>query len=424
VLDPTDAEDFGPYRVYEPLGMGGVAMVHRAEIRALGKPIALKRVLPHLRTNPEIVDAFIHEARLASYLQHPNIAQTFELGKIDDTFFIAMELVPGPTLDQIMRHSQAVAGAIPVPVTLGILVQICEALHYAHGLCDPSGRPLGIIHRDVSPPNVIVSNTGAVKLVDFGIAKVQGDPRTTGAGVIKGKTNYIAPEYLGGRIDARADLFALGVIAHELLVGRRLFEGENDFETSARVLEMSIQPPSRFALSIPPELDDVVMYALQRDPARRWQTAAQLRDALVAASGPAGVADQSAILAWVEWAFRKKARRSDFVTDVLATLDQPTTGERVLTAEQHEELEQVALTSSQASLTSSQANRPLIVAARPIPQRRGRKLGTMTPAVGEPVPDDETSAEASSWGRVIVTILLVLLAAAGGVFAAWHLVGT
>jgi serine/threonine protein kinase len=342
------AEEFGPYRVFEQLGIGGVATVHRAEIRTPEgrKVVALKRLLPHLMMTPGIVEAFTREAKLARHMHHHNIAETYETGKVNKVSFIAMELVPGPTLDQIMRHSQAVAGAIPIPVTLGILIQICDALDYAHNLQDGGGTPLGIIHRDVSPPNIILSNTGVLKLIDFGIAKVQNasNPRVTGQGVIKGKMNYVAPEYIGGRLDARADLFAVGVIAHELLTGRRLFEGADDFETTARVLQMPIQPPSRWSSQVSKDLDNIVLTALAREPAHRWQSAAALRTALaMTAATENAIADHAKIIQWVAWAFSQKTRPSDGqLHQVLSMLDGPSTSERVLSPEQQQILDEVS----------------------------------------------------------------------------------
>jgi serine/threonine protein kinase len=488
VSDAAPVEDFGPYRVFEQLGIGGVATVHRAEIRTPEgrKVVALKRLLPHLLMTPSIVEAFTREAKLARHMRHNNIAQTYETGKVNKVSFIAMELVPGPTLDQIMRHSQAVAGAIPIPVTLGILIQICDALDYAHNLTDAAGNVLGIIHRDVSPPNVIVSNTGVVKLVDFGIAKVQSasNPNVTGQGVIKGKMNYIAPEYLQGRIDTRADLFAVGVIAHELLTGRRLFEGADDFETTTRVLEMPIQPPSRWALHVPKDVDDIVLTALSRDPEQRWQTASALRNALAhTARSSNAIADYAKIIGWVEWAFSMKTRPSDRqLQKVIGMLDQPTTGDHVLSARQRAELDAVALAKTQVAvvdnkttgyagvpaypnrpslldsqthrplqrpdlmqsgqnphlarpaltessgnpqlqhpgLLDSSQNRPLIVAAKPFQQKRGRKLGALTPAGGEPV-TDEDGAPPEPKRRFWLYAFLVLVAGAGGVLAMSYL---
>ncbi|HEX2686350.1 MAG TPA: serine/threonine-protein kinase, partial [Kofleriaceae bacterium] len=255
------AEEFGPYLVYERLGQGGMATVHRAEKRGVGirRPIALKRLLPHVAEDPDLVKLFVDEARLASHLHHANVAQTYELGKVDDTFFIAMEYASGPSLAQIVKQSQQAAGEIPLPITVNILTQVCEALDYAHNLCDESGKPLRIIHRDVSPANILVTNTGIVKLIDFGIAKATISSVKTQTGFIKGKFGYIAPEYITGRIDARVDLFAVGVVAHEMMTGRRLFEGADDFETLQNIRDMNLQPPSCWNPDVTPDLDDIVM---------------------------------------------------------------------------------------------------------------------------------------------------------------------
>ncbi|HET9989570.1 MAG TPA: serine/threonine-protein kinase, partial [Kofleriaceae bacterium] len=216
----SEPEKFGTYLVYDLLGKGGMATVHRAESLSAGgfrKRVALKRLLPHLLDEPEVVESFSREAKLASHLRHQNIAQTYDLGIRDGTYFIAMELVPGPTLRQVMRQCESSAGAMPIVHVLEILIQVCDALDYAHNLTDESGEPLGIVHRDVSPSNVIVSEGGVVKLIDFGIAKASAAGMQTMSGTIKGKFGYMAPEYLAGKIDSRADLFAAGIIAHELL---------------------------------------------------------------------------------------------------------------------------------------------------------------------------------------------------------------
>jgi len=283
-----------------------MATVHRAEKRGVGirKPIALKRLLPHVAADPDLIKLFVDEARLASHLHHANVAQTYELGKVDDTFFIAMEYASGPTLSQILRQCQKAAGEIPLTVTVNILAQVCEALDYAHNLCDDSGQPLRIIHRDVSPANIIVANTGIVKLIDFGIAKATISSVKTQTGFIKGKFGYIAPEYITGKIDARVDLFAVGVVAHEMLAGRRLFEGKDDFETLANIREMVMQPPSRWNAHVTPDLDDIVMTALERDPAKRWQSAAAMQVALSNVAREFGLVVGGQQLAeWIDWAF-------------------------------------------------------------------------------------------------------------------------
>jgi serine/threonine-protein kinase len=303
-------EEFGPYRVYEQLGLGGMASVHRAEAEGLAgfrRPVALKRMLPHVATNEDLVRSFVREARLASHLRHANVAQTLDLGKVGDTYFIAMELVPGKNLREIMRQCFRVVGAMPLPIALAIIGQIADALDYAHNLCDETGTPLGIIHRDVSPSNIIVSDGGVVKLIDFGIAKASAQTMQTTSRTIKGKFGYIAPEYIEGRLDARADLFALGVIAHELLANRLLFQADDDMDTLYRVRTMKIEPPSKWNPKVPPEIDALVMTALERDPDARWQGAHAFRAALTNEAKQLGlVALGAQVNEWVEWAFTRR----------------------------------------------------------------------------------------------------------------------
>ncbi len=313
----TPAEEFGPYVVHEQLGLGGMATVHRAEtqgIAGFSKQVALKRMLPNVAADAGLVRSFIREARLASHLRHANVAQTYDLGKVGETYFIAMELVPGRNLREILKHCSAVCGPMPVPIALNIIAQICDALDYAHNLCDDSGVPLGIIHRDVSPANIIVSEGGVVKLIDFGIAKAAA--RTgmhTMTGTIKGKFSYMAPEYLMGSIDSRADLFALGVIAHELLANRPLFQGRDDMDTLYRVKDMPILAPSRINPKVPPELDAVVMTALDRDPDQRWQRANALRQALNTEIKRLNlVAHDSQVHEWAERAFQPTSKKRAF----------------------------------------------------------------------------------------------------------------
>lgn len=297
-------ERFGPYVVYEQLGQGGMAVVHRAEksgIEGFNKVVALKRMLPHVAANEEMVRAFVREARLASYLRHGNVAQTYELGKVDDIYFIAMELVEGRNLREVLRRLAQNGSSMPVPIAMNIVNQICDALDYAHNLCDHDGQRLGIIHRDVSPANIIVSDEGIVKLIDFGIAKASAQGMQTMSGTIKGKFGYMAPEYLAGRIDARADLFAVGVIAHELLTNRPLFSTGDDMKTLLRVRELQIEPPSRTNRLVPHDIDEIIMTALERDPDKRWQHATALRNAMTTVTRRLGLEVMSTrVVEWLE----------------------------------------------------------------------------------------------------------------------------
>jgi len=289
-----------------------MAQVHRAVAMndAHQRPIALKRMLPHVAENQEMVKSFVREAQLASHLRHDNVAQTYDLGQVGNTYFIVMELITGRNLREVLQHCAKTTGPMPVQIALNILNQICDALHYAHNLCNAAGQPLGIIHRDVSPSNVIVSGSGVVKLIDFGIAKVSSRATQTIGGILKGKFAYMAPEYLDGQLDARADLFAVGVIAHELLTNRPLFSVRDDIDTMRRVRTMHIDPPSKTNPLVPPDIDNIVMTALARDPGSRWQHATALRTALTTLTRRLDlVATNTQMVQWLEWAFTHTSRQ-------------------------------------------------------------------------------------------------------------------
>jgi eukaryotic-like serine/threonine-protein kinase len=302
-------ERFGSYEIYEELGAGGLASVHLARSPAIKNPVALKRLYQHVTSVRELVAAFADEARLARYLQHPGIARIYEYGRLDGVYFIAFEFVPGPTLQQLQQHCAAHVGRIPIPIVLEIAYQICDALDHAHNLRDRAGVPLNIVHRDVSPSNVIVSSSGQVKLIDFGLAKSKQSSVQSQAGVLKGKLNYVAPEYLSGKLDARCDLWALGVCLHELLTGQRLFDAPQQGTILERVRAMPIPAPSRFNPEVPRDVDQIVLTALERDPAKRWPNAAAMRAALAAHASRRLTPQQ--LVAWVEWAFSQKQQQRE-----------------------------------------------------------------------------------------------------------------
>ena len=301
-------ERFGSYEIYEELGTGGLAAVHLARSRAIKNPVALKRMYPHVATVRELVGSFIDEARLARYLRHPGIARVYEFGRLKGIYFIAFEFVPGPTLQQLQKHCIEFVGKMPTAVVLEIGYQLADALDHAHNMRNELGLPLGIVHRDVSPSNVIVSDAGQVKLNDFGLAKTKQQTVQSQAGVIKGKLSYVAPEYLSGQLDARCDLWALGVVMWELLTGKRLFDAPEQGEVLERVRSMPIPPPSRSNPEVPPEVDHVVMTALQRDPTKRWQRASDMLAAMgtAVANHASGRLTPQQLVTWVEWAFSQK----------------------------------------------------------------------------------------------------------------------
>jgi serine/threonine protein kinase len=305
-----------------------MAVVHRAESRkpdTLGRIVALKQLHSQneFDVDFDVVRSFVDEARLATRFHHINIANTYSLGKIGRDYFIEMEYVPGPTLQQVAHQCEIAAGAIPVSVIVQILIQICNALEHVHTMCDNTGKPLKLVHRDVSLSNIIVSDGGIVKLIDFGIVKGHSSQASTQAGTIKGKLAYIAPEYLVGQLDSRADLYALGVIAHELLTERRLFHGANDLDTLTRIRDLHVPPPSRFRSEVPRALDAIVMKALERNPDERWQTAHEMRAALVELADHQASPHQ--VNTWTTWAFAQPPRPdSSQLLRVIDSLGQPT----------------------------------------------------------------------------------------------------
>ena len=276
---------FGKYTLYERIGRGGMADVFKGRIQGpagFERVFVVKRILPHLSDDPAFIKMFVEEAKMSARLNHPNIVQIFELGSVEGEYFISMEHVSGHDLAETMRALWKASGPPRPDLVAYIGREICRALAYAHSLTDERGQPLGMIHRDVSPSNVMLSFEGAVKLLDFGIAKALGDtPETTKSGTLKGKYAYMAPEQTESEdVDARIDIFAAGIVLHEVLTGRRLFKGANDIQTIERVRRCEVRPPSQTNAACPPELDAILLKALARNRDERFQTASDMADAL------------------------------------------------------------------------------------------------------------------------------------------------
>ena len=277
----TDSEKlFGGYRLVRMLGCGGMAEVWSAE-EVGGRPVAIKRILPHLCDDLAIVEMFLSEARLATLLKHQNVVRTYEVGILQRQPFIAMELVTGVDLRKL---SAASTDPLPIGFCLAVAIQICDALAYVHAARDRDGSALGLIHRDISHSNIMLTRAGGIaKLLDFGVAKAaltSGFQRTR-TGELKGKLGYMAPELLKEeRYDHRADLFSVGVVLYELLVLQRLFKASTEASMLMMNLACQVSPPSRLRAELPPALDGVVLRALSADPARRYASAGEMADAL------------------------------------------------------------------------------------------------------------------------------------------------
>jgi serine/threonine-protein kinase len=270
--------------VVDEIGVGGMATVELARMDGAGgfqKWVAIKRIHPHLTEEQQFINMFLDEARIAASISHPNVAQVFDLGKDANTYWIAMEYLHGEPLREIMRVNEEQETAIQPEVAARIIADAAEGLHAAHELRGKDGKPLNLVHRDVTPHNLFITYDGVVKVVDFGIAKVTGSLSSTHAGTIKGKIAYMSPEQVRGmQIDRRADVFALGVVLWEMTTGQRLFRVESDLATLSRVEACVVPPPSALDADYPPELEAVVLKALQREPAARYQTARELSRAL------------------------------------------------------------------------------------------------------------------------------------------------
>jgi len=268
------------YQVVERIAAGGMAEVYRGEsagIEGFRKKVAIKRVLPKLSANREFIHMFLDEARLCSYLSHSRCVQVFDIGQGGGAHFIVMEFVDGADLQGVLEFLQSRNTLMPVEVACLIAMNICEGLAYAHQACDHQGNPLNIVHRDISPHNVLITKFGEVKLVDFGLAKASSHLMEEDEDMVKGKFGYLAPEVtLGQGADKRVDIFAAGILLWEMLAGRRLFKGESDVDTFKLVRATHVPDPRQIRPEVPENLVRVVMKALARDPAQRYSTADDL----------------------------------------------------------------------------------------------------------------------------------------------------
>jgi len=266
------------YQLLERIAVGGMAELYRARVtgeQGFEKLVAVKKILPHLTGEEDLVNAFIEEAKLAALLQHPNIVQIFDFGRLEGSYFIAMEFLHGQDLSRMMQTADRKNQPIGLEASLHLIGQICEGLDYAHHLTDANGTPLNIIHRDISPQNIFITREGQVRIIDFGIAKAASQNTMTQAGVIKGKAAYMSPEQAAGEnVDLRSDLFSVGILLFELITRRHLFEG-NTFQVLARLRKF--RPAEVLTAEVPEALQSVLSRALARNADDRYPSAARFR---------------------------------------------------------------------------------------------------------------------------------------------------
>ncbi|MER2566541.1 MAG: serine/threonine-protein kinase [Myxococcaceae bacterium] len=300
----------GKYLLHERVGAGGMAEVFKATYSPEGgfeKTVALKKILPSYASDADFLRQFRLEAQLCSRLNHPNIVQVLDFGRHDDSFFLAMEYVDGLSLKRVLDVYQGVG--MPLSAVTYLAVELCQALDYVHRRVGLDGKPMNLIHRDLNPPNVLLSVLGEVKVADFGIARAASRTDVTQVGIVKGKPGYLAPEQAAGEpIDGRIDLFALGITLHEALTGRRLFPIGDDPASAQAVFTMPIPRPSQLRPEVPEALENVVMKLLQRELAFRTRSARQALEGFLAVEGagaayPTGQKELMAAVkrAAVEW---------------------------------------------------------------------------------------------------------------------------
>lgn len=270
----------GRYELLSPLAAGGMAEVHKARCVGPGgfeRRVVIKRILPGESKDPEFVGMFMNEAKILGMLHHPNVVQAYDFGEDNGTLFLALEYVDGPSVSRLLRSLRAVNRQMPPVIAAYIAREVCRALGYVHDLTDDAGKAMNVVHRDVTPSNIVLTASGGVKLLDFGVAKFNNAAQLTKAGTVKGKPAYLAPEQLEGkRIDGRVDLFALGIVLHEMLTLEHLFAGDTDLDTVKKIMEMEIPSPSAKRSDVPPALDRIVMRALQRNRNQRYANAAEM----------------------------------------------------------------------------------------------------------------------------------------------------
>lgn len=389
VSDAIDPIEFGDkYLLVEHIATGGMAEIYRAQytgIEGFAKDLVVKRLREEYAKRPEVVEMFLNEAKVSASLTHNNIIHTYDLGEIEGEYFIAMELLRGEELVSVLRRGVASNSPIPQALAIGVIQQTLEGLHYAHELVR-DGEEVGIVHRDINPTNIYVGYDGVCKVVDFGIVLTRTTRRRS-TNKFAGKMSYMAPEQMRGEVvDRRSDLFPVGVMLYEMTVGQRLFRGSPD-QVRRRVLEGDIPPPTMVIPDFPPELEDIILKALEADPDRRYQNADQMFRDLDAYLGTSGQA-------WTPRQIRNYMSELFDEAAPSAEVDQDQYQDIVEDPFAPEDLEE-ALARYQASKTPWANLAPSPVAAKP---RRAMTLGSIAALVPEELPP-EPEANAGLGGR-------------------------
>jgi serine/threonine-protein kinase len=369
----------GRYEILTPLSVGGMAELSLAFVKGPGgfrKFVALKRILPQHRAQEDFVAMFLDEARISAALSHANIGQVFELGEAEQDFFMAMEFIEGQDLSRINRLARKQGGVVPTGFSAAVVRDACNALHYAHAFTSPAGRPLPVIHRDLSLRNIMVSFSGTTKVIDFGIAKARGSLASTAGGMVKGSIGYMSPEQIRGEeLTGASDLFAAGAVLFELLTGRRVFTADDPTAAMYKVLHEAAPPVRAVNPDVPEALAAVVARALEKDPARRFATGRDMARAIEQAVPCFDEAERSA---WMEANFAADIARTRAMLSLAEEADEARISQVVHELAAGQDLPQsashVALTMPLAAQTMS------VVAPAELPTRAQQlapKAGTV-----------------------------------------------
>jgi serine/threonine protein kinase len=353
------------YELYDEIASGGMAAVHLGRLvgpAGFGRTVAIKRLHPHLAKEQEFVTMLTDEARVAGRIGHPNIVPTLDIVAANGELFLVMEYVPGLTLSALMKQAHAFGDRVPLNVAASIMVGVLHGLHAVHEARDERGQPLEVVHRDVSPQNILVGTDGVPRVLDFGIAKAAGRLHTTRDGQLKGKLGYMSPEQLGGRpVDRRTDIYAAAVVLWEVLTGQRLFEGDDAAGVFGLVMQKQVPPPSSVVSGLSAEIDEAVLRGLERDPVRRY---AHAKDMALVLENSVEMARASAVGEWVTMLGEAQLhQRARVVGDIEAHKSRAVTSVISQTFDRPDGLHPTVIETGSIASKSQRRTRKLVVAA-------------------------------------------------------------
>ena len=422
----------GRYELLLPIAQGGMATVWAARqkgSRGFQKTVAVKTMLPTLSDDPQFEQMFLDEAALASKIHHPNVAEILDLGEQDEILYLVMEWVDGEALSVVHKAARKNNTQLPQRIALRVIIQACAGLHAAHELHDENDVPLQLVHRDVSPQNILVTYDGIVKIVDFGVAKAVGRAGgETTAGQLKGKVPYMSPEQTrGGNVDRRTDIFAMGIVLYKLTTGLHPFLGENDLVTMRNIISRPLLPPRVKNPNYPQELEQVLVKCLQKDPEKRYQTMMELGNALERALASMGIADDD-IGGFVRTLMGDRgAKRRAALRDAVRVADERfatgTHQQVVIPTQVHENVSEIILTKMNSGITKEELL-PDRMSVPNGPSSTPSSLSAVSPPLvvtGEALPDEVAGMRRSRSGLYVGAGVAV--AAAAIAFAFLHTSG-